>query len=32
MFRPDLIGHSQGVLYDIWSICFNLSIRVFTYE
>jgi len=30
MFRPHLISHPQGVLFDIRSVRFNLSIRVFT--
>jgi len=32
MFRPDLIGPPQGVLYDILSVHFNLPIRVLIYE
>ena len=28
MFRPDLIVHPQGVVYDIQSARYSLSIRV----
>jgi len=30
--KTDLIGHLQGDFYRMSSICFNLTIGVFTYD
>jgi len=27
MFRPDLIGYFQGEFYNVFSVCFNLTIE-----
>jgi hypothetical protein len=32
MFPPDIIGHLQGDLYNVCSVCFNFIITVFTYS
>jgi len=28
----DLIGYCQGDIYNVCNVCFNLTIRVFTYD
>jgi len=29
MFQPHLLGHLQGDFYNVCSVCFNLTFRVF---